>query len=125
MSRASNRYPQSVLACEPDGMRDVIGLCTSHDESRPPIDHRIPYFANLVIVPITRQNDLTFHLARKILGRLFRYVYHGFFVSILSSNAEPSAPRLGEDASARPVSRVECLFFRFGSLFYTNKLVRR
>jgi hypothetical protein len=52
----SNRYFETVLTRERDRMSNIIGFCTSHDESGPPFNHRIPYFANLVISPVSGYN---------------------------------------------------------------------
>jgi hypothetical protein len=66
-------------------MGNVAGICTAHDESGSPINHRIPNLTHLVIAQVTRKNDLALHLSLESLGCLFGY---GFFTSIFSWIAE-------------------------------------
>jgi hypothetical protein len=85
MSPTSNRYLESILAREREGVDNVTGFCTAHDESGPPINHRIPNFANLVMAWVTRKNDLAPYLSPKSLGCLFGY---GFSAPIFNWSAE-------------------------------------
>jgi hypothetical protein len=77
-----------MLARKRDRMWNVTGFRAAHDQSEPPVDHSIPYFANLLIVRITRQNDPAFDPALKTLDCLLGETDFSLRFSVLSTGID-------------------------------------
>src|SRR5690349_10209564 len=88
MPPAANGQFEAVRARKRDGLWDVIGLCAAHDEGGPPLNHRVPDLANLVIAGVGWQDDLAFQFAFKLLDGRLGEASGAFFISISSSRAE-------------------------------------
>ena len=69
MTAATNSEQQAALACEIDGMTNIVHVLATRNQRRTLVVHAVPDFAGAIVVRMTGKHDRAGHRIAELLER--------------------------------------------------------